>query len=93
MKSKVGPASKPLKSVEDVEDFTSRDDASVIGKLRMPKILLTCLFLGFFEESSKLKKVFDELADKMREDVRFGFALEKAIHDKFFKYVSRLTTN
>jgi protein disulfide isomerase family A protein 3 len=58
MRSQVGPASKELKTVEDFEAFTSKDDVAVVG------------FLA--ESDSKLEKTLSKVADKLREKSRFG---------------------
>lgn len=57
MKAQVGPSSKELSIVADLEKFLAYNDVSVIG---------------FFEKESDLKVAFLKLADKMREKVRFA---------------------
>lgn len=58
MRSQVGPASKELKATSDFEAFTSKDDVAIVA------------FLA--EKDSKLEKVYQKVADKLREKARFG---------------------
>jgi protein disulfide isomerase family A protein 3 len=67
MKSQVGPSSKELKSVDDFETFTSKEDVAVIG---------------FFKGESDLKKAFMKLADILRERIRFGHSSEESVLSK-----------
>lgn len=57
MKNQVGPASKEIKSVEDLEKFLASTETSIVG---------------FFESDTNLKKTFNKFADKNREKLRFG---------------------
>lgn len=58
MKTQVGPASKELKSVADLETFLASEKESVV--------------IGFFEKESDLKAAFFKLAEKLRERVQFA---------------------
>lgn len=57
MRSQVGPASKELKTVQDLETFLAKDDVGIIA---------------FLAEDSKIEKTFTKLSDKLREKVRFA---------------------
>lgn len=57
MKAQTGPASKELKSVEELEKYLQAQETTLIG---------------FFEKDSALKSVFLKYADKYREKQRFG---------------------
>lgn len=57
MRSQVGPASKELKSLKDIEKFLSAQEVNIVG---------------FFEKESDLKTTFLKYADKMRDSLRFG---------------------
>lgn len=68
MKAQVGPSSKELKTVEELEKFLkSENDVSIVG---------------FFEKESDLKTAFMKTADKLRESVRFGHSSHKAVLEK-----------
>lgn len=67
MQSQVGPSSKDLLTVEDLEKFTSKDDSTVVG----------C-----FEKETDLKGAFLKVADKLREKVRFAHSSAKSVLDK-----------
>ncbi|KAL3865489.1 hypothetical protein ACJMK2_042874 [Sinanodonta woodiana] len=69
MKYMAGPASKELKTVEDVEKFLAHDDYSVIGFFRNDK--------------SDLAKVYQKVADPVKLEVLFAHTTEKAIRDKY----------
>ncbi|CAL8121908.1 unnamed protein product [Orchesella dallaii] len=68
MRSQVGPASKELKTPEDLETFLGKDDVGVIA------------FLA--SEDSKLEKTFSKVSDKLREKVRFGNTNNAAVLKK-----------
>ncbi|XP_044765397.1 protein disulfide-isomerase A3 [Coccinella septempunctata] len=68
MKAQVGPSSKELKTVEELEKFLkSENDVSIVG---------------FFEKESELKTAFLKTADKLRESVRFAHSSYKEVLDK-----------
>ncbi|EFA11421.1 Protein disulfide-isomerase-like Protein [Tribolium castaneum] len=68
MKAQVGPSSKELTSVQDLEKFLkAENDVSVVG---------------FFEKESDLKTAFLKLADKLREKVRFAHSTYKPVLEK-----------
>ncbi|KAK2151762.1 hypothetical protein LSH36_352g00009 [Paralvinella palmiformis] len=69
MRSKAGPTSKELKSVEAAEKYLSVNEHAIVG---------------FFESmSSDLYKQFMKLADSLSEDFRFAYSTEKAVMDKY----------
>lgn len=57
MRAQVGPASKELRSLADYKKFLEVQETTIVG---------------LFEDDSKLKSVFLEFADKMRDKLRFG---------------------
>lgn len=57
MAGQVGPSSKELNDETSFDKFLSSNDNGVVG---------------FFKESSKLKEAFLEVADELREKLRFG---------------------
>ena len=65
MKAQVGPSSKEVSSVADLEKFLR-----VEGEVSV---------VGFFEKESDLKTAFLKLADKLREKVRFAHSTYKAV--------------
>jgi len=68
MKSQAGPSSKELKTSEDLEKFTKKDEVGIVG---------------FFEsESSKLKEEFKRVAEKMRETTRFASTVDESLCKK-----------
>lgn len=75
MKAQVGPSSKELTSIEQLEKFLkAENDVAVVG---------------FFEKESDLKAAFLKLADKLREKVRFGHSTYKDVLEKQgIKYIS-----
>lgn len=69
MKSKAGPSSKILESVEMAETFLSRPDAA---------------FVGFFDdENSDLAKGFKKTADGMSEKYRFAHSTNEEVNKKY----------
>lgn len=58
MKAQVGPASRELKTIADLEKFLSSEKESVV--------------VGFFEKESDLKAAFLQFANKQREKIQFG---------------------
>ncbi|CAH1134868.1 unnamed protein product [Ceutorhynchus assimilis] len=68
MKAQVGPASKELKSVADLEKFLAAEKESVV--------------VGFFEKESDLKTAFLQLANKLREKVQFAHSSFAAVLEK-----------
>lgn len=67
MKAQVGPSSKELETIADLDKFLSSNDVGVIG---------------FFEKESDLKATYLKLANKLREKVRFAHTSQKDILDK-----------
>lgn len=69
MRSKAGPSSKNVESVEVMENFLKTQDV---------------VFFGFFENDDvELRKQFGKLADAQSEDFRFGHSLEKSVLEKY----------
>jgi len=68
MKGQVGEAAKVLKTVDDVEAFTEKDEVGVIA---------------FIKDDSTLKGVFQKVSDSLRESVRFGIAEDDSIIAKY----------
>ncbi|XP_066158872.1 protein disulfide-isomerase A3 [Euwallacea fornicatus] len=68
MKSQVGPASRELKAIADLEKLLSGEKESVV--------------VGFFEKESDLKAAFLQLANKLREKVQFAHSSFKEVLDK-----------
>lgn len=67
MRSQVGPASKELKTVQDLETFLAKDDVGVIA---------------FLAEDSKIEKTFTKVSDKLREKVRFAHSNVAEVRSK-----------
>ncbi|XP_034937220.1 protein disulfide-isomerase A3 [Chelonus insularis] len=68
MKAQVGPASKELKTAEDLKTFLSGDEVSIVG---------------FFEkEKSPLADSFHSVAKKLREKANFAHTTVKSILEK-----------
>uniref|UniRef100_A0A1B6EMG6 Protein disulfide-isomerase n=1 Tax=Cuerna arida TaxID=1464854 RepID=A0A1B6EMG6_9HEMI len=67
MKAQVGPSAKDLKTVEDFEQFISKDEVGVVG---------------FFEKETDLKGELLKAADKLREKVRFGISTAAEVLEK-----------
>jgi len=59
MRGQVGPASKELKSVADLETFLSKEDVGIVA---------------FLASDSKLEKTYAKVADKLREKARFAYS-------------------
>lgn len=57
MKAQTGPASKELKSFDELQKYLQAQETTLIG---------------FFEKDSALKSVFEKYADKHRDKERFG---------------------
>lgn len=69
MRSKAGPSSKELSSVEVAEKFVSSADVGVAG---------------FFTDSSAPgAKDFQKIADALSEDFRFGHSYESDVLEKY----------
>ncbi|XP_050314144.1 protein disulfide-isomerase A3 [Anthonomus grandis grandis] len=68
MKAQVGPASKEIKSWEELEKFLSNQKESSI--------------IGFFEKESDLKGAFLQLANKLREKMQFAHSTFKDVLEK-----------
>jgi len=72
MKAQVGPASKELKSVKDVEAFIAKDEVSIIG---------------FFEsETGSDAEAYLKFADKYKDTYRFGHSTAKDVLKKYDQY-------
>jgi len=69
MRSKAGPASKDLKSLEDAEKFIGGDEHVVVG--------------FFSSEGSDLQKQFQKVADSLSEDFKFGHSTNSEVLDKY----------
>lgn len=67
MRAQVGPSSKELNSVAELEAFQNKDDVVVIG---------------FFEKETDLKGDFLKTAEKMRERITFAHSTKKEVLDK-----------
>ncbi|KAL3289630.1 hypothetical protein HHI36_023040 [Cryptolaemus montrouzieri] len=68
MKAQVGPSSKEVKTIAELEKFLkAENDVAVVG---------------FFEKESDLKAAFLKIADKLRESVRFAHSTHKEVLDK-----------
>lgn len=57
MKAQTGPASRELKSLDELEKYLSAQESTIVG---------------LFADNSELKSVFTKFADKQREKLRFG---------------------
>lgn len=68
MRAQVGPASKEVHSVEELEKFLNTKE--------------TTLFGYFKDADSKLAKTFLKFADKNREKYRFGHSSDSAVLEK-----------
>lgn len=68
MRSHVGPSSKELNTIAEIEKYLAADEHSIIG---------------FFEKESKLKDSFLKVADTDRDRFRFGHSSAKEILDKY----------
>ncbi|XP_055689343.1 protein disulfide-isomerase A3 [Lutzomyia longipalpis] len=68
MRAQVGPASKELSSLENLESFLAVPEAAIVG---------------FFEKETELKGIFLKYADKMREKLRFGHTSVPALLEKY----------
>ncbi|KRT84796.1 Thioredoxin, partial [Oryctes borbonicus] len=69
MKAQVGPSSKEVSSIEELEKYLSAEaDVSVVG---------------FFEKETELKGAFLKIADKLREKVRFAHTSFNDVLEKY----------
>lgn len=68
MKAQVGPSSKELQTVQDLELILATEKEGIV--------------VGFFEKESDLKTAFLKVADQLREKVTFAHATSKAVLDK-----------
>jgi len=69
MKAQVGPVSKLLKSIEDVESFITKPDVAIVG--------------FFKSDDSSLKSAYLKVAEKLKEEGRFGDASDGAVLKKY----------
>ncbi|PSN47365.1 Protein disulfide-isomerase A3 [Blattella germanica] len=67
LKAQVGPSSKELSSLKELEEFLDKGEVAVVG---------------YFEKESDLKGAYLKLADKLREKVNFGHSTTKAVLEK-----------
>jgi len=68
MKAQVGPSSKEVNTVEELEKYLNAEPETTV--------------VGFFEKESNLKGAFLKLADKLREKVRFAHSTNKDVIEK-----------
>ncbi|CAD5116862.1 DgyrCDS5703 [Dimorphilus gyrociliatus] len=69
MRSKAGPSSKNVESVDGMESFLKTQDVTIVG---------------FFDSNeNELAKQFSKLADAMSEDFRFGHSFESSVSEKY----------
>ncbi|XP_073844723.1 disulfide-isomerase A3 [Musca autumnalis] len=68
MRAQVGPASKEVKSVEELDKFLAAKETSIFGY--------------FKDANSKLAKTFLKFADKNREKYRFGHSSNEEVLEK-----------
>lgn len=68
MRGQVGPSSKELTSVADIEKFIDNEEHAVIG---------------FFKEDSKLRDSFQKVADTERDRFRFAHTTNGAVCEKY----------
>ncbi|CAG0924510.1 unnamed protein product [Notodromas monacha] len=64
MRGQVGPAAKPIESIEALTKYLDNDDGSVIG---------------YFDSDSSLKSSFEKTADKLRETFRFALVTKEDV--------------
>ncbi|KAL3865460.1 hypothetical protein ACJMK2_042848 [Sinanodonta woodiana] len=69
MRSRAGPTSKELKTVEEAEKFLSNAEYGVIG--------------FFSNGESELAKTFQKVADALSMEMRFAHTTEQSIRDKY----------
>ncbi|XP_060537218.1 protein disulfide-isomerase A3 [Cylas formicarius] len=69
MKAQVGPSSKELSSVSDLDQLLAKEKEPVV--------------VGFFEKETDLKGVFLKVADKLREKVKFAHTSYKELVEKY----------
>ncbi|KAJ8678737.1 hypothetical protein QAD02_014524 [Eretmocerus hayati] len=68
MRGQVGPASKELKTVEEVDKFLDSDEVTVIGY--------------FEEDDSSLSASYHAVSKKLRDKVKFGHSTAKSVLEK-----------
>lgn len=69
MKAQVGPSSKEVSSLEELEKYLGADaDVTIVG---------------LFEKETELKGAFLKIADKLREKVRFAHSSFKDVLEKY----------
>ncbi|GAB1606121.1 protein disulfide-isomerase A3-like [Argonauta hians] len=68
MKSKAGPSSKTVSSVEEAKKFLTTTEYTVFG---------------FFSAESELSKIFHKVADALSSEFRFGHSLESSVSDEY----------
>lgn len=68
MKSKAGPSSKTLLSIEDAKKYLVTQDYSVIG---------------FFSSENEISKTFQKVADSLSSEFRFAHTFETSILDEY----------
>ena len=68
MRGQVGPSSKEITTVAEMEKFLNNEEHSVVG---------------FFAEESKLKDSFQKVADTERDRFRFAHTTDKKVIEKY----------
>lgn len=68
MKSKAGPAFRPLNTLADYEKFLESNDHSIIGY--------------FDSDTNSFKDAFVKVAGQLSEKLRFGYTTAKDVLDK-----------
>jgi protein disulfide isomerase family A protein 3 len=84
MRAQVGPSSKELKTIAEVEKFIGTDEHSVVGTCCLIGTLnFTLPGAGFFKEESKLRDSFQKVADTERDRYRFAHSYDPKVIAKF----------
>lgn len=78
MRAQVGPASKEIKSVEELDKFFTAKETTIFGY--------------FKDVNSKLAKTFLKFADKNREKYRFGHSSNEEVLEKATERLEQKST-